>query len=69
MFILLVIKLWVKKTKRLWHEFLIGILDYLNYMAKCDILEKYEGLKGLAQSVYDLEPIKAWLEKRPVTDV
>jgi glutathione S-transferase len=57
-------------SKLTWADvYLAGIVEYLNYMVKGDILEKYAGLKGLVQSVYDLEPIKAWLEKRPVTDV
>lgn len=38
-------------------------------MVKYDLLEKYPGLKENVDSVYALEPIKAWLEKRPVTDV
>lgn len=46
-----------------------GILDYVNYMAKVDLLEKYPGLRGMVDAVNELEPIKAWLEKRPVTDV
>ncbi|KAG4070442.1 hypothetical protein HA402_005674 [Bradysia odoriphaga] len=57
-------------SKLTWADvYLAGIVEYLNYMVKGDILEKYSGLKELVQSVYDLEPIKAWLEKRPVTDV
>lgn len=46
-----------------------GILDYLNYMAKTDLIEKYVNLKAVVESVHALEPIKAWLEKRPQTDV
>lgn len=49
--------------------YLAGILDYINYMAKQNLLEKYAGLTGLVNSVNALEPIKAWLEKRPATDV
>lgn len=49
--------------------YLAGILDYINYMAKTDLLEKYGGLRGLVNTVNTLEPIKAWLEKRPATDV
>lgn len=49
--------------------YLAGILDYINYMAKNDLLEKYGGLRGLVNTVNGLEPIKAWLEKRPATDV
>lgn len=46
-----------------------GILDYLNYMAKVDLLEKHPNLKRLVDGVLALEPIKAWIEKRPQTDV
>lgn len=46
-----------------------GILDYLNYMAKVDLVEKYPNLKAVVDNVVSLEPIKAWLEKRPQTDV
>lgn len=46
-----------------------GILDYLNYMAKTDLIEKYASLKAVVENVHSLEPIKAWLEKRPPTDV
>lgn len=49
--------------------YLSGILDYINYMSKTNLLEKYDGLQGLVNSVNELEPIKAWLERRPVTDV
>lgn len=46
-----------------------GILDYLNYMVKIDLIEKYPNLKRVVNGVNDLEQIKAWLEKRPPTDV
>lgn len=49
--------------------YLAGILDYINYMSKQDLVEKYTGLRGLVSTVNALEPIKAWLEKRPATDV
>lgn len=46
-----------------------GILDYLNYMTKTDLIEKHPNLKNVVEGVTSLEPIKAWLEKRPQTDV
>lgn len=46
-----------------------GILDYLNYMVKVDLIEKYPNLKRVVEGVTSLEQIKAWLEKRPQTDV
>lgn len=57
-------------SKITWADlYFAGILDYVNYMAKCDLLEKYPGLRALVDGVNELEPIKAWLERRPVTDV
>jgi len=49
--------------------YLAGILDYLNYMAKVDLIEKHPNLKSVVDNVLALEPIKAWIEKRPQTDV
>lgn len=46
-----------------------AILDYLTYMVKVDLLEKHPNLQRLVNAVNNLEPIKAWLEKRPQTDV
>lgn len=46
-----------------------GVLDYLNYMAKVDLVEKHPNLKRVVDGVLALEPIKAWIEKRPQTDV
>jgi len=46
-----------------------GVLDYLNYMAKTDLVENHPNLKKVVETVYALEPIKAWIEKRPQTDV
>lgn len=46
-----------------------GLIDYLNYMAKCDLTEKHPNLKGVLDTVNGIEQIKAWIEKRPGTDV
>lgn len=46
-----------------------GILDYLNYMTRTDLIEKYPNLKRVVETVTSLEQIKTWLEKRPQTDV
>lgn len=46
-----------------------GILDYMNYMVKRDLLENYPALRGVVDAVNGLEPIKAWIEKRPQTEV
>lgn len=56
--------------KLTWADvYLAGILDYLNYMCKKDILEGYPGLKALVESIQAIDSIKAWIEKRPVTEV
>lgn len=38
-------------------------------MCKKDLIENYPGLKALVESVYAIDAIKAWMEKRPVTEV
>ena len=56
--------------KLTWADiYFAGILDYLNYMCKKDLIENYPGLKALVESVYAIDAIKAWMEKRPVTEV
>lgn len=53
-----------------WADFyLAGIIDYLNYMAKFDLLEKYPNLKAVVDNVNGLDAIKVWIAKRPVTDL
>jgi len=49
--------------------YLAGILDYLNYMTKTDLIANYPNLKQVVDKVLANENIKAWVEKRPVTDV
>lgn len=46
-----------------------GILDYMNYMVKRDILENYPALRAVVDTVNAMDPIKAWIEKRPQTEV
>ncbi|XP_018058577.1 PREDICTED: glutathione S-transferase-like isoform X1 [Atta colombica] len=43
----------------------VGLLDYLNFMMKEDIVEKYENLKQLQKTVEEVPAIKNWIEKRP----
>ncbi|XP_063977327.1 uncharacterized protein LOC135162608 [Diachasmimorpha longicaudata] len=45
-----------------------GLLDYLNFMAKFNLIEKYENLKALNEKVLAVPQIKAWVDKRPVTE-
>ncbi|XP_014210579.1 glutathione S-transferase [Copidosoma floridanum] len=56
--------------KLTWADlFFVALLDYLNYMAKYDILEKYDSLKKLEEKIHQEPKIKAWLAKRPKTDL
>ncbi|CAL7934088.1 unnamed protein product [Xylocopa violacea] len=43
----------------------VALLDYLNFMNKSDLIEKYENLKQLREKVLSLPAIKSWVEKRP----
>ncbi|XP_061399961.1 glutathione S-transferase isoform X2 [Musca vetustissima] len=57
-------------NKLTWADvYFAGILDYMNYMVKRDILEQYPALRAVVDSINALEPIKAWIEKRPQTEV
>lgn len=47
----------------------VGILDYLNAMAGYDIIDKANNLKALKKKVLDEPKIKAWVAKRPKTDM
>jgi hypothetical protein len=38
-------------------------------MAKEDLVEKYPKLKALKENVLALPAIKAWVEKRPETEI
>ncbi|KAH8404116.1 hypothetical protein KR215_010077 [Drosophila sulfurigaster] len=56
--------------KLTWADvYFAGITDYMNYMVKRDLLEPYPALRGVVDAINALEPIKAWIEKRPVTEV
>jgi len=57
-------------NKLTWADiYFAGIIEYINYMAKRDLLENYPALKALVETVNAIEPIKAWIDKRPVTEV
>ncbi|XP_076294013.1 glutathione S-transferase-like [Lasioglossum baleicum] len=43
----------------------VGLLEYLNYMMKYDIIENYKNLKQLEQTVLNVPAIKSWVAKRP----
>ncbi|XP_035728117.1 glutathione S-transferase-like [Vespa mandarinia] len=45
----------------------VALLDYLNFMSKSNIIEKYDNLKALQEKVLDIPAIKKWVEKHPET--
>lgn len=45
----------------------VSLLDYLNFMAGYDIIEKAHNLKALKDKVLAEPRIKAWVAKRPKT--
>lgn len=56
--------------KLTWADvYFAGIVDYMNYMVKRDLLEAYPSLKSVVDAVNGIETIKAWIEKRPQTEV
>lgn len=46
----------------------VALLDYLNFMNKSDLIEKYDNLKQLRDKVLALPAIKSWVEKRPQSE-
>lgn len=56
--------------KLTWADlYFVGILDYLNAMVKEDLVENHPKLKALRENVLALPPIKAWVEKRPDSEM
>jgi prostaglandin-H2 D-isomerase / glutathione transferase len=56
--------------KPTWADvYFAGILDYLNYLTKVDLLADYPNLKEVVDKVLANENIKAYIAKRPVTEV
>lgn len=49
--------------------YFVGILDYLNYMVKRDLIADHQNLKKVAENVLSLDGIKEWVAKRPKTDL
>ncbi|XP_044598877.1 glutathione S-transferase-like [Cotesia glomerata] len=46
----------------------VALLDYLNFMAKFNITEKYENLTALKHKILDIPNIKSWIGRRPQTE-
>jgi len=56
--------------KLTWADiYFVAILDSLNVVAKEDLVEKYPKLKALKENVLAVPGIKAWVEKRPETQM
>jgi len=56
--------------KLTWADiYFVAILDYLSGMAKEGLVGKYPKLKALKEHVLALPVIKAWVEKRPDTQM
>ncbi|KAF5279381.1 hypothetical protein FQA39_LY05491 [Lamprigera yunnana] len=54
--------------KLTWADFyFVGILDYLNYIVKKNLIADYPNLQKVKTNVLSLPAIKAWVEKRPVS--
>lgn len=43
----------------------MAVLDYLNYLAKVDLLDGRPKLQALKGKVLEVPQIKTWVEKRP----
>nr|CAD7197724.1 unnamed protein product [Timema douglasi] len=56
--------------KLTWADlYFVGLLDYLSEMVGHDLVEKYANLKALKEKVLGIPAIKAWVEKRPDTNL
>ncbi|XP_050067539.1 glutathione S-transferase [Anopheles maculipalpis] len=56
--------------KPTWADvYFAGILDYLNYLTKTNLLENFPNLQDVVNKVLDNENIKAYIAKRPITEV
>ncbi|XP_070498601.1 glutathione S-transferase-like [Chironomus tepperi] len=57
-------------SKLTWADlYFVGILDYLNFMAKKDLTENHPNLTKVKETVLALEGIKNWVAKRPETEL
>ena len=46
-----------------------GIIDYLNYLTKIDLLENFPSLRQVVDGVLNNDNVKAYIAQRPVTEV
>ncbi|XP_018334284.1 glutathione S-transferase [Agrilus planipennis] len=56
--------------KLTWADIILAAwLDYLNYMISGNLLEKYANLQSVVNNVLSIPQIKAWIEKRPHSEM
>lgn len=57
-------------SKLTWADFFFAsMLELFKIIIGPEVLSKYPNLKKVADNVYNLDAIKAWMKKRPVTDM
>jgi glutathione S-transferase len=57
-------------NKVTWADvYFAGIVDYLNYLTKTDLLENFPALKQCVEAVVNNDSVKEYITKRPKTDV
>jgi len=57
-------------NKLTWADFyLVGMLDYLNYMIEGDLFTKHPNLQEVRNNVVTIPQIKKWIEERPKSSV
>ncbi|KAK9719597.1 Glutathione S-transferase, N-terminal domain [Popillia japonica] len=55
--------------KLTWADFFFtGTIEYLNHMARVNLLEKCPNLQKVVQNVSSIPAVKAWLDVRPKTE-
>ncbi|RZC43019.1 glutathione S-transferase [Asbolus verrucosus] len=56
--------------KLTWADlYFVALLKYLNFMCGTDIIADYSNLVALKNTVLEIPAIKAWVEKRPKSDL
>lgn len=56
--------------KTTWADvYFAGIVDYLNYLTKINLLENFPNLQECVTKVLENDNIKAYIAKRPITEV
>ncbi len=57
-------------SKLTWADvFFASMLELFKIWTGAEVLSKYPNLSKTAENVYNLDAIKAWIKRRPVTDM